>query len=258
MDVRATINNYEKSRFIPHNDEKENLIVQLYTKQMALNEKREIYRKLRGFNNRYKRSYIDIDYVLEMVIAESIDLKPDEIINDYYHLEANETHSDADRQKINRIKRKIKSICSNTTDYLNSYLLASSYFSFSIDELDIYIHAIEYFYMEKEFVLSRVKNRHKKENKSMNWNELNIFLSNNNNVFTGNDLSFLSSFAKKYNISRNTVNRLFINFGKRECFSIADINHIINSLSNNNKISPNYDINMFFQDLKIIKESMVL
>lgn len=219
----------------------------LYSKDNALTFKHNIYIERRNTIKNSKDSY-EPDLILELFVADNINKSPQDILT-LYNYNTDVIYKDNMVQKINRIKRKIKSMYKDSSkDYVENYLNSTDMKSFKKDELDIYIDAIKYLYLKLTFTMSYLKNPHKKHFFKGNWFDLYNFLNNNPNTYRGNELFFLGSFCKGDKKKRNLCNRLIIDLGDKKAFSYEDIDYILDGLK-----ALSYSKTMFFKHLKFIK-----
>ena len=214
----------------------------LNSKDKALTYKHKIYLTRRNYEN---TKSVEPDLVLELFIAENIELTSKDILRKYNYVDDYEYNSNM-IQKVNRIKRKIKSMY--TDNFVENYLCNTDMKSFKQSELDIYVEAINYLHSTLNFQMSYIKHPHKKYSFKGNWFELGEFLNNNPNIFRGNELYFLGSFCKGNKKKRDLCNRLIIDLGVEEAFSYADIDYVLQMLK-----ELSYTKDMFFKHLNYIK-----
>ena len=229
MDLRSKLLrcNFQCARcnnLYPHCKE----IYYLSTKDRALNFKQTIYSEKRKARN---IKSINKDLIFELMVADNIESSPNDILK-LYNLNTNTKYEKAEIDKVNRIKRKIKSISINSDkSYTENYLANTNMKSFTIEELEIYIEAVHYLYTVKTFKLTYVNNAHKYITKTDNWLNLRKYLDIHPDTFRGNDIYFLASFCKGDKKKRNVCTRLFSFFNVKEAFSQADIDYILTNIN---------------------------
>lgn len=135
-----------------------------------------------------------------------------------------------DAKYISSLKIKLKPIynyaVSNKLNPLEYYLSLQELNSFTINDLNIYASAIDYYYTSTNFSLKYINNPHKSKTEFCNWDELYSIIFNGKRIFTGNDTKFLARLSTKFGFSRTTLTRLFYYYDDIKYFTLADIEYI--------------------------------
>ena len=221
--------------------------------ESAQNAKKRINKELRGSNTRESKDY-DYDYVLDILVASNMELHYKAIINimnhKYYPSEkmSDDEYREEDRVRVYRAQKKIQRLINFEEDVsdrlkcVSLYLDSINYCSYSQETLNIFVDAIIY-YNEITPFIDRSSNT-----LYMNWEDA---LQNNN--IKKSQLKFLSRFSTEKGYSRCKVERYLVTLNNKECFSICDIEYIINAISKKLKIK--YTEANLFSELSIIKNT---